>query len=264
MSIEGGIVVGIEILRSATKRLLRMHFEAGVGHIGGNLSVLPILLEIFHDVKLPDESVVLSKGHAAGALYVSLWTKGLLSDADLGTFHKDSTLLAGHPPATGLPEVPFATGSLGHGLALANGLALAERLRGTSRRVFCVTSDGEWNEGSMWESLVFAAHQKLGNLCLIVDRNGLQGFGRTSEVADLEPLEQRFSAFQCDVHRVNAVEYGSLQPILREYSSDRPRVVIANTVKGRGISFMQNRMEWHYLPMSREQYDQALLEVCNG
>lgn len=239
-----------------------MHFEAGVGHIGGNLSVLPLMLGLMHDVMGVEDRLVLSKGHAAGALYVTLWTLGLLTDADLKTFHRDGTLLAGHPPAVGLAGVEFATGSLGHGLPLACGLALGARLRGESRRIFCVTSDGEWNEGSMWEGLILAVHRKLDGLTVVIDVNGLQGFGRTVEVANLEPLAERFSAFGAEVMEVDGRQPGELTArLLGAGRTGRPLVVLARTTKGSGVSFMENRMEWHYLPMTSEQYQQALMEV---
>lgn len=248
--------------RQATLRLLEMHFEAGVGHIGGNLSVLPLMLGLMHDVMGAEDRLVLSKGHAAGALYVTLWTLGLLTDADLKTFHRDGTLLAGHPPAVGLAGVDFATGSLGHGLPLACGLALGARLRGESRRIFCVTSDGEWNEGSMWEGLILAVHRKLDGLTVVIDVNGLQGFGRTVEVANLEPLAERFSAFGAEVMEVDGRQPGELTArLLSAGRTGRPLVVLARTTKGSGVSFMENRMEWHYLPMTSEQYQQALMEV---
>ena len=135
------------------------------------------------------------KGHAAGAYYVTLWTLGKLTEQDLTSFHKDGTRLSGHPPASGIDEILFATGSLGHGFALASGLALAKCIRGEPGSVFCLTSDGEWNEGSCWETLIFARHRGLDNLTLLVDSNGLQGFGTTREVADLEPLAARFRSF---------------------------------------------------------------------
>src|SRR5712692_10529835 len=134
-----------QLARRSRLRLLRMHYESGVGHIGGNLSAFDLLLTLYHYVLRPEDRFVLSKGHAAGALYVTLWSLGRLSDDDLKQFHRDNTLCAGHPPAHGIDDIPFATGSLGHGLSLAAGLALAKRLRGESGRVYCLTSDGEWN-----------------------------------------------------------------------------------------------------------------------
>src|ERR1022692_1737015 len=154
-----------DLLLKAKLRLLQMHYESGVGHIGGNLSCFDILMALYHNVLGPLDRFVLSKGHSAGALYVTLWSLGLLSDDDLKTFHKDGTRLSGHPPFRGIPEILFATGSLGHGLSLAAGLALAKKLKGEKGRLFCLASDGEWNEGSNWEALIFS-HQHRLNLSL--------------------------------------------------------------------------------------------------
>jgi len=245
---------------AAKLRLLKMHYEAGVGHIGGNLSALDIMLCLHHDVMSPQDEFVLSKGHAAGALYVTLWSMGQLADEDLAQFHRDGTRLSGHPPAQALPQVRFGTGSLGHGISLAAGMALGLRLTGAPGRVFCLTSDGEWNEGSTWEGLIFAHHNKLSNLTLIVDRNGLQGFGATSEIADLHPLAGKFRQFNVDTMEVDGHNYEALRQALSG-RSDRPRVIVANTRKGCGVSFMENRMEWHYLPLTEAQYRQAVEEI---
>jgi transketolase len=249
-----------EMVRVAKLRLLQMHYESGVGHIGGNLSVLDILLCLHHAVMNEEDNFILSKGHAAGALYITLWSQGLLTDDDLKQFHRDATRLSGHPPVRGIPDVPFATGSLGHGLGLAAGMALGKRLLGLPGRVFCLTSDGEWNEGSCWESLIFAAHQQLDNLTIVVDANGLQGFGATREVAALDPLADKFRAFGLHTDEVDGHDFAALRAAL---DSERrgPRMVIAHTEKGHGVSFMANRMEWHYLPMASEHYSQAVREV---
>ena len=248
------------LLKSARRRLLQMHFEAGVGHIGGNLSSLDILLALHHEVMHPEDRFILSKGHAAGALYVTLWTLGRLSDDDLRQFHKDGTRLSGHPPTQGIPDIPFATGSLGHGLGLAAGLALGNRLTNKPGRVFCLTSDGEWNEGSTWESLIFAAHQRLDNLTLIVDLNGLQGFGATKDVAHIEPLAEKFRSFGFETVAVDGHDPDALMSAMTA-KQDGPRAIVAQTCKGCGVSFMSGRMEWHYLAMSPQQYQQALAEV---
>ena len=192
-----------DIVRKAKLRLLQMHFNSRVGHIGGNLSALDILLTLYHDVLGTDDQFILSKGHGAGALYVALWSKGLLADDDLKTFHAEETRLSGHPAPGVIPEIPFATGSLGHGFSLAAGMALAKRLKGEAGRVHCLTSDGEWNEGSTWEALIFAAHQKLANLSIVVDLNGLQGFGTTAEVADLAPLAEKFRTFNVETIEIS-------------------------------------------------------------
>lgn len=245
---------------AAKLRLLKMHFEAGVGHIGGNLSALDIMLCLHHDVMTPADRFVLSKGHAAGALYVTLWSLGRLTDADLTQFHKDGTRLPGHPPATALPQVQFGTGSLGHGIGLAAGMALGFRLAGIDGRIFCLTSDGEWNEGSSWEALIFAAQKKLSNLTLIVDANGLQGFGSTRDIADLHPLAEKFRQFNVETVEVDGHDHAALRRALAAHG-DRPRLIVANTTKGCGVSFMEHRMEWHYLPLTESQYQQAVQEI---
>ncbi len=273
MGVQTGAVEGVvtapelrkleEAIRTAKARLLRMHFESGVGHIGGNLSCLDLLMYLHHRLLRPKDVFVLSKGHAAGALYVTLWSTGRLSDTDLLSFHQDGTRLSGHPPPARIPEISFATGSLGHGLPLAAGVALGKRLRGETSRVVCLVSDGELNEGATWEGLIFAVHRGLGNLTIIVDANGLQGFGTTEEVANLGPLERPIGALGADT---TVIDGHDLEQIARGLSASggRPRVVIARTTKGRGVSFMEHRMEWHYLPMTRAQYEQALEEVSGA
>jgi transketolase len=241
-----------------------MHYDAGVGHIGGNLSCLDILVTLYHDVLSDDDTFILSKGHAAGALYVALWSVGLLANDDLRQFHGEGTRLGGHPPFRGIPQIPFATGSLGHGLGLAAGVALGTKLKGSAGRTFCLTSDGEWNEGSSWEALIFIAHRQLPNLTIIVDRNGLQGFGKTSDIADLSPLGAKFHAFGLHTVEVDGHDPARIAAVLAQPATG-PRVVIANTIKGHGVPFMQDRFEWHYLPMTEAQYKAAasgLEEAC--
>jgi transketolase len=250
-----------ELLLKAKLRLLQMHYESGVGHIGGNLSCFDVMMSLYHNVLRPLDKFVLSKGHSAGSLYVTLWSLGLLTDEDLQTFHKDGTHLSGHPPVHGISEIAFATGSLGHGLGLSAGLALAKKLKGEKGRVFCLTSDGEWNEGSNWESLIFTRHHRL-NLTLIVDLNGLQGFGRTCDIADLEPLADKFRAFRIPTLEVDGHDVEAAAIALRQ-DGDGPTVVVAKTKKGYGVSFMEDSFEWHYLPLSRESYRQAVEQLTS-
>ena len=237
-----------------------MHFESGVGHIGGNLSSLDIILYLHHHVLRPIDAFVLSKGHSAGALYTALWSIGRLTDDDLRQFHRDGTRLSGHPPVKKIPEILFATGSLGHGLSLSAGIALGKRYRKEPGRVYCLLSDGEWNEGSNWEALIFAVHQRLENLTLIVDCNGLQGFGTTQQVADLGSLAKKFEAFGLQANEINGHDSEAISKALDD---PRPgsRVIVAHTKKGCGVSFMENKMEWHYLPLSPAQYERALAEL---
>jgi len=237
-----------------------MHYESGVGHIGGNLSALDAMLVIWHEYLNKQDNFILSKGHSAGALYITLWSKGLLSDDDLKLFHRDNTNLPGHPPANKFADIPFATGSLGHGLSLAAGTALAKRLAGKHDRVFCMTSDGEWQEGSTWEALIFLCHHKLANLTILVDHNNLQGFGTTAEVASMAPLQQKLQGFDIDLHRVPGHDLDSIREVL-SFPAHRPKIIILETVKGYGVSFMENSMQWHYLPLNDAQYKSALDEV---
>ncbi|MDB5093373.1 MAG: uncharacterized protein JWO85_1474 [Candidatus Eremiobacteraeota bacterium] len=249
-----------ELLTRVRKRLLQMHYDSGVGHIGGNLSALDAMLVTFHEFLSERDTFILSKGHAAGALYCALWSVGKLTDDDLRTFHGDETLLSGHPPALGIDDIPFATGSLGHGLSLAAGTALGYRLRSSDARVFCLTSDGEWQEGSTWEALIFAAHQRLGNLTVMVDHNNRQGFGTTEDIASMSPLWKKLQGFDVEIEIVDGHDVEEIRDALARVA-DRPRVVILETIKGRGVSFMERRMEWHYLPLSAQQLELAIDEL---
>jgi transketolase len=244
-------------LDRAKRRLIEMHYRARVGHLGGNLSCIDAMMLVHHEMMRGDDRFVLSKGHSAGALYVTLWSLGRLLDEDLHSFHQDDTLLGGHPPPGGVPGILFGTGSLGHGLSLAAGLALAARLQRADRRVFCMTSDGEWQEGSTLEAAIFASHQRLGNLFILVDHNGLQGFGTTAEVASMSPLRDRLSGLDleirvCDGHDLSSMR-GALAP-----GRGKPVLVILNTVKGHGVPEIAGKMESHYLPLTAAQYANAM------
>jgi len=249
-------MITLDLLTAARSRLLQMHHASGVGHIGGNLSCLDAMLLVFHEFLGPRDCFVLSKGHAAGALYTALWSTGRLSDADLTTFHKDGTLLAGHPPPRGIDDIAFATGSLGHGLSLAAGTALAWRLQSRDDKVFCLTSDGEWQEGSTWEALIFAQHHRLRNLTVLVDHNDLQGFGSTAEVASMSPLWERLKGFDVAIEVLDGHDPDAMREALAR-EGDRTRILILRTVKGRGVAFMEGRMEWHYLPLDAEKHERA-------
>jgi len=259
------------IRKKAALRLLRMHYESKSGHVGGNFSCLDALLVLHHSVMTQEDRFILSKGHSAGALYVALWSLGLLSDADLETFCRENTALPGHPSGLGIPNLLFPTGSLGHGPSLAAGLALALKGRRATGRVFCLCSDGEWQEGSCWEALIFAVRQRLGNLVFLVDQNGLQGFGSTQEVAGVSDLAPRFQAFGAavacaDGHDPNAIlralaprDGGEGPPV----ADGRPQVVVLRTRKGNGLHY-EGKLESHYLPLSAEQYETAVQRINAG
>lgn len=244
-------------------RLLRLHYDARCGHIGGNFSCIDLMMVLHHLVMRPGDRFLLSKGHAAGALYVTLWSLGQLDDAALATFIQDDSLLPAHPSGAGIPGLLFSTGSLGHGPSLAVGLALAARHTGSTRRVFCVCSDGEWQEGSCWEALTMAVHQGLDNLVIVIDQNGLQGFGETAAVISCSDLAPRVAAFGATVRSVDGHDIDALVDTLAGWPRGTPLVVIANTVKGRGLPFA-GRVDSHYLPLTDAQYRDAQAAIAVG
>ena len=246
--------------QEARVRLVKMHYESGVGHLGGNLSSIDAMLVVFQEWLRPQDRFVLSKGHSVGALYIVLWSIGRLTEEDLRSFHQDGTLLAGHPPAKGIPDILFATGSLGHGFSLASGVALGMRFDRNDGRVVCLTSDGEWQEGSTWEALIFAIHHKLNNLVIMVDHNELQGFGSTANVASMSPLWKRLQGFDLDLLVIDGHDSDAIRTALA-HVSDRLRFIILRTVKGKGLSFMENRMDSHYLPLTEDQFRLAEVEL---
>jgi transketolase len=243
---------------------------AGVGHIGSALSIVDILAALYGGVlrieAADDEErdrFVLSKGHAALALYAVLHERGVIDAELLASYCADGTALGTHPEHT-VPGIDFSTGSLGHGLSIGAGAALAGRLRGSSRRVFVLVSDGECNEGSIWEAAMFAAQHRLANLVAIVDANDQQAFGYTRDVLDLSPLSRRFAAFGWDTHDVDGHDPARLAELLEALPSGSgpPHAVVARTVFGRGVSFMEGKIDWHYWPLDEERHAQALDDLA--
>lgn len=255
-----------EIKTGCVKTLLGMHKGANSGHIGASLSCLDILVCLFFDRMKAEDKFILSKGHAAVALYTVLARSGRMPESELKSFYKDGTLLSAHPPCGGkLEGVDFGTGSLGHGLSLAAGIAFSNRFSGRKFKVYCVLSEGDCNEGSTWEAALFAAHQKISNLVVIIDNNGLQGFGKSEDVLNLEPFAEKWKSFNFKVVEAsNGNDFNSLLDAFEKVENGddgRPKCIIAKTVKGSGVSFMENKMEWHYLPMSEDQYEKAICET---
>lgn len=237
-----------------------MHYESGVGHLGGALSCLDAMMLLFHEHLRPTDDFILSKGHAVSALYVTLWSLGEISDDDLRTFCHDGTLLGAHPPANAIDRIRFATGSLGHGFSIAAGTALGCQILEQDSRIYCMTSDGEWQEGSTWEALIFACHRQLDNLTVLIDENGLQAFGSTSEVASMAPLAARISGFDADVREIDGHDPDALRDALNR-PQKRLRIIILRTIKGARVAALENRLESHYLPLTTDQYVVALDEV---
>jgi transketolase len=251
---------------SVKKRFLAMYRKANAGHIGSSLSCAEILVFLKFAWMAPDDTLVLSKGHAAAALYSVLAEAGLLSAEQIDSYYQDGTQLPALPPCGGVEQIPFATGSLGHGLSLSAGMALGVVLNRQARRFFCVTSDGELNEGSIWEAALFIAHRKLSNVVWVIDRNHLQGIGRTEDVLALEPLAAKLQAFGFHVVTVNGHDWAALLAARDECSralvtSGKPLVIIAETIKGNGIAHMQGTVDSHYLPLTAAQYELAVEQL---
>jgi transketolase len=240
--------------------------RANVGHIGSALSVADLLAVLFEGVlQIPSvddpdrDRFILSKGHAALALYCALHGRGTLTTEQLAGYCTDGSLLGAHPEHR-LVGVDFSTGSLGQGLSVGAGAALAARLQGSQRRVFVLVSDAECNEGALWEAVMFAAHHGLDNLVAIVDENGQQALGHTRDVLDLSPLSERWRAFGWDVVEVDGHDHDALRAAL-EPAGDAPRALIAHTTFGKGVSYMENEIKWHYWPMSDAEYARAVTEL---
>jgi transketolase len=253
--------------REVRRIVLEQSKRANVGHIGSALSIADLVAVLYCGVlrgigsdDADRDRFVLSKGHAALALYAALHLRGIVDAAELDSFCGDGTLLGTHPESE-LPGVDFTSGSLGQGLSTACGAALAARLDRSARRVYCLLSDAECNEGSTWEAAMFAGHRKLDNLTAIVDANGQQALGYTRDVLDLEPLAERWRAFGWDAVEVDGHDHAACRRALDAPRDGAPRVLVARTEFGHGVSFMRNRIEWHYLPLDDEQYTRALEEV---
>jgi len=247
------------------RKFLGMHYQARSGHIGSGLSAIDVLTYLYGVWLRPLDRFILSKGHGASALYATLHHFGKLSDAELATYYQDGTLLPAHPAPLGLAAIPAATGSLGHGLPIATGMAHGYKyLFETDARVACLLSDGECNEGSTWEAALFAAHHRLHNLTVFVDANGIQGFGRTEDVLGLEPFAKKWEAFGFDVGECDGHDFAQLHAEVCRPSSARPRCIIARTVKGKGVSFMENNPGFHGKAPTAEQLQQALSEIAGG
>jgi transketolase len=247
----------------ARNRLITMHYQANCGHLGGSLSCIDALIILYHSIIRPEDRFILSKGHSAGALYVTLWSLGKLSDSDLETFSKDNTLLPGHPSGVGIPDLLFSTGSLGHGPSLSAGLALAAKYKNSGRHIYCLCSDGEWQEGSCWEALAFSVHHQLNNLTIIIDQNGLQGFGKTEDIISCSDLTPRISSFGVHVQRCDGHNCSEIKRLLENKSLSKPNILILDTIKGKGLPF-EGKMESHYLPLSEEQYRAACCKITVG
>ena len=253
------------------RNILKYIVGANAGHTGGSLSCIDVLNVLYNNVlnvspetaKSPTrDRYIQSKGHTVEALYVVLADQGFFPESDLETICQYQSHYIGHPTKK-VKGVEQNTGSLGHGLSLSVGTALSAKLDELSYRVFTLLGDGELPEGSNWEAALLAAHYKLDNLCAIIDKNGLQISGPTADVCSTDPLDQKFEAFGWAVRHVDGHDFGALQAAFDAlpFEAGKPSLIIAHTVKGKGISFMENQLKWHHGVPNAEQYAQALTEL---
>lgn len=221
----------MEINKKVRLKVLEMYHKAHAGHIGSSLSCVDIITHLFFNVMKEDDIFILSKGHAACALYAVLWAKGVISDEEIETYYKEGTYLSAHPPCNQkIPRVIFGTGSLGHGLSLAIGIAISRM----EANIYCLISEGDCQEGQTHEAALFIKQHKIKNLHIIVDKNGLQGLGNVNDILNVD-----------------------------EFIATLYNCTVVHTTKGHGVSFMEHQYEWHYLPMTDEQYEKAVEEVEN-
>lgn len=262
-----------EISATELRRIvLEQSKRAGVGHIGSALSIADILAALYGgllDLRSPNDPqrdrFILSKGHAALALYAALHLRGFLSRDELDTYCGDGSLLGVHPEHA-LEGVDVSTGSLGQGLSIGAGMALGARMQSARRRVFVLLSDAECNEGSVWEAAMFAAHHRLSNLIALIDVNGQQALGYTHDVLSLAPMSEKWRASGWDVHDVDGHDVNELTSVINalDVHQGPPHVLVARTTFGKGVSFMENEIRWHYLPMSDDEYRRALSDIEVG
>lgn len=262
----------VELARKLREHSVRMTHKAGASHVGSSLSMVELLVVLYTrilrvDPRRPDwpdrDRFILSKGHGCAAYYAVLAETGFFPVEWLETFYADGSRLAGHATHTYVPGIEISTGSLGHGLSVATGMALAAKRDGKSWRVFCLLSDGECDEGSTWEPILFAPQHRLDNLIAIVDYNKIQSLGTVKEVIDLDPLAAKWQTFGWSVREIDGHNLEQIEDALRQvpYENGRPSCLIAHTVKGKGVSFMENKLLWHYRIPQGDEYRAALSEL---
>lgn len=280
MCLEKGIkmdkITDISELEEITKKIRRgiieAVYKAKSGHPGGSLSIAELMTVLYFNEMNVNENnpkwedrdrFVLSKGHCSPALYSCLAERGFFNKDLLATVRKIDSNLQGHPEMNKIPGVDMTTGSLGQGLSAANGMAIAGKLDNKNYRVYTILGDGEINEGQIWEAAMAASHYKLDNLCVIIDKNNLQIDGRTYEVMSSDPLDEKFKSFGFEVITIDG---NNILEIMKAFAKARttknkPTCIIAGTIKGKGVSFMEDRVEWHGKSPNEEQYNQAMREL---
>lgn len=259
-----------ELALRLRRHVVRMCSRGGSSHVGSGLSIADIVALLYGEVlrldpanpDWPDrDRFILSKGHAGACIYAALAERGFFDVAELDRHYQNGSHLSGHVSHKQVPGVEVSTGSLGHGLGIGAGMAFNLRRLGGTQRVFVVLSDGECDEGSVWEAAMFAGHHRLANLCAIVDYNKLQSLGRVSDTVNLEPFGAKWRAFGWHALRVDGHDHQALRIAFEERADNRPTCIVADTVKGRGVSFMEDQVLWHYRAPRGEEYAAAMREL---
>ncbi len=258
-----------KISKDIRNDIVDMIYSAGSGHPGGSLSCVEILVALYHklmNLNLDNEGsridkFILSKGHASSCYYAVLSSKGYIPHEDLKTFRKFDSYLEGHP-CIKINGVDVSSGSLGQGLSIANGMAISKKVSGKEGNVYCLVGDGEIEEGQIWEACMSSSKYNLNNLILFVDNNGLQIDGTIKDVKNVDNLEEKFNSFGFYVQRINGHNFDEiLTSVSNAKKSNKPNVIIANTIKGKGISFMENKAEWHGKKLTDEEYNLSKVEL---
>ena len=262
----------VDLALHIRRTTVEMTSRANASHIASCLSVTDILAVLYSRVMVFDprqprwrdrDRFILSKGHACAALYAVLAEFGFFPKEWLETYYLDGSRLAGHATHKGVPGIEVSTGALGHGLPLATGMALAGKRDERAHRVFCVLSDGECDEGSNWEAALFAPHHHLDNLTVIIDYNKIQSLGWVKDVIDLDPLADKWRAFGWAAREVDGHDHAALEALLTAvpFEAGRPSCIVAHTIKGKGVSFMENNLQYHYTPPRGDELARALAEL---
>lgn len=239
--------------------ILKISNLAKSSHIGSSLSITDILVVLYKDI-LKKNVFILSKGHACLAYYCVLQKMNYISKKTLKSYGKNNTILLSHVSHK-VPGVEFSTGSLGHGLPYAVGRALAEKINKKNKKIYVLISDGELNEGTTWESLLFASYHKLDNLIIIIDYNRIQSLDYTKNILQLEPIDKKLLSFGCNVKKIDGHNFSQIKKSFLFDSKNKPYVILANTIKGKGIKFMENSILWHYRSPSKVELKKALEEL---
>ena len=259
-----------DICKSIRRDVAKMMHQAYSSHIGGCYSVTEILVALYFEILNIDpknprkddrDILLLSKAHSSPALYAVLSKKGFFPKENLDTYYQDGGKLPGHLDKEAVPGIEFSFGSLGHGLSVGVGMALANKRMNNPGRVFVILGDGECNEGSIWEAAMFAPHHNLSNLTVVIDYNKIQSFGSTNEVINQEPIFDKWKSFGWKVLEIDGHDHDTLIDAFNSPHENLPKLIIANTVKGKGVSFMENSLDWHYKSPNDEQLKLALKEL---